>query len=349
MSKAATKKDNEYNAFLSALNEGNPDQLYFFYGEEHYLRERYLEKLRQQLVGEGFEDFNFRRFEGRGLTPAIIADAVDMLPVMAERTLIEVHDYDIFGEKEDAREALADLFSDLPEYVCLVFLFDTIEYKPDSRLKITKTLLKNAHAVEFSVQESEKVVRWVRRHIKDEGKQISPDDAEYLTFLTGGQMTALNTEIAKLCAYCVSDSITRADIDACVAPAVEAAAYKISDAVLNGSVSQAADLVRDILQLQEPAQKVLSTVSQSFRNLLYAKICLEAGKRKDYLMTNFHFKFDFQATNSIRYASKLSSEQCRKMVLICSEAAFDANSGIDTEDIMRDLLLRLFAVRNSSC
>ena len=38
------------------------------------------------------------------------------------------------------REALAALFDDLPEYVCLVFVYDLIEYKPDARTKLAAAL-----------------------------------------------------------------------------------------------------------------------------------------------------------------------------------------------------------------
>ena len=212
------QSDDSYRILTDDLKAGRAERLYFFHGEEPYLMERSLEQLRRLLIPEGAGAFNHHRFEGRSVTPQLLVDTVDLLPVFSERTLIEVRDYDLFKAPEADRAVLQQLLTDLPEYVCMVFIFDTVPYAPDTRTKMVKAVLACGQAVDFPLQESGRLVRWIVRHAADEGKEISRPDAEYLSFLTGGQMTALNTEIAKLCSYCSGKAITRADIDVCVTP-----------------------------------------------------------------------------------------------------------------------------------
>lgn len=337
--------DDSYRVLSDDLKAGRAERLYFFHGEEPYLMERSLEQLRRLLIPEGAGAFNHHRLEGKNVTPALLSDTVDLLPVFSERTLIEVRDYDLFKAPEADRAVLQQLLTDLPEYVCLVFIFDTVPYAPDTRLKMVKAVLACGQAVDFPLQESGRLVRWIVRHAADEGKEISRSDAEYLSFLTGGQMTALNTEIAKLCSYCSGKTVTRADIDVCVTPTVEAQSYRLADAVIAGDRRQAVSLLSDILQLQVPVHYVLGALSGTIRNLLYARLAIDAGKNAAWLESEFHIARSFQATRAMDSARRLTTERCRNMVLLCSEAALDANNG--GEEVLTDLLISLCCDRKA--
>ena len=62
MAARTTKKSGAALERLRAdLKAGSPANVYIFYGEETYLRDRYLEELRQLLVPAGFEEFNYHR------------------------------------------------------------------------------------------------------------------------------------------------------------------------------------------------------------------------------------------------------------------------------------------------
>ena len=69
MAAKATKKSGAALEKLRAdIKSGSPENVYIFYGEETYLRDRYLEELKALLVPEGFEEFNYHRLSGKGLT-----------------------------------------------------------------------------------------------------------------------------------------------------------------------------------------------------------------------------------------------------------------------------------------
>ena len=339
---AKPKTDSEqYKALEKAVKERAPGCLYIFYGEERYLLGHYLTSLRRILIPEGLEEFNHRKLDGKGLTASDIIGAVDMLPAFSERTLIEVSDYDIFKAPEADRKALAELFADMPEYACLVFVYDTLEYKPDKRLRDSKELLKNVSEVEFQTQEGEKITRWIARHIKECGKSISRADAEYLAFITGGSMTTLNTEIEKLCSYAKDELISREDIDVCVIPVSDAVTYKLTNALTKKDVAASFAILGDLLRMREAPHKIVYGISSSMRQLYYAKLCRENGRGSQYLMENFGVKYDFQARNLMQDATRFSLEKCRKSVGLCAEAALKMNSGSDPENALKELLSSL--------
>ena len=339
---AQKKSDNtSYDAFRSSLENGSPASLYFFYGEEHYLMNAALSKLRSLLVSEGFSDFNFRRFEGKNLSVRNLSDAVDALPVFADRTLIEVHDFEMFKCSEEIRRDLIKLFSELPEYVCLVFVYDTLEYAPDKRLKDTKELLKYAVPVEFCIQDQSRLVKWIKAHFASEGKRIDSQTAEYLSFVTGGLMSSLSNEILKISSFSAGDSITRDDVDAVVTPVIDAAAFRLSNAVADSRYDEAARILDDLIRMREPAHKILFYVSMTMRQLLAARLCIENGKSSSDLITMCGIRHEFQARNLMSSARRLDTAQCRDAVLLCAESAAAMNSGGDPEQILTELLAQL--------
>ena len=126
-----------YQKLKKDIKEGTIGTLYVFHGEEAYLRDFYLGQLKKKLLPAGMEEFNLHTLSGKEFDVKTLAQLVDCLPMMSERTLIVVNDYDIYKGDKDA---LAAVLRELPDYVCLVFVYDLIEYKADARTKLAALL-----------------------------------------------------------------------------------------------------------------------------------------------------------------------------------------------------------------
>ena len=362
---AQKKSTNDsYDVFYASMKAGQIGCFYIFHGEERYLLEHSLHELRRRLCPDGLDGFNYKRFEGRGLKINELDEAIDALPVFAERTLIEVHDYDIFKGKssidsdEESSEApltagktknsddndkrlLTGVLSNLPEYVCLIIVYDALPYKPDGRLKLDKEILKYAQVVEFKVQEQSRLTNWIQRHFDSAGKRISKADAEYLALITDGYMAALIGEIAKVSAYSNGDSISREDIDAVVTPVLSAYAYKLTDALIARKHITAMNILDELFQLREPPQKIIFNISLKMRQFLAARMCIDNQLGKSALMDICAIRYDFQALALMEAARKTTSSLCCEAVLLCSQAAFDLNSSPEPEARLIELVAHL--------
>lgn len=337
----------EYNALKLAVSSGQLGRFYIFHGEERYLLEFYLEQIRKLLVGNDFAEFNYKRFAGQGISVDELAAACDMLPAFAERTLIEVTDFDLFKANDEVKQKLIQLISDLPDYVCLIFVYDVIEYNPDGRQKLAAIIKKEAKVVEFSVQEQSEIVKWTKKHFSANGKKIDTPTAEHLVFITGGLMTALNIEIDKVSSSTNDDTITRAHIDALVSPVLDAVTYKLTDHIANSDFNAASAVLFDLLSMREPPHKLMFSISLKLRQLLAARLCLEGGRGEKALMDLCGIRFDFQARNLIASAKKITLEDCKRSVILSAETAYRMNLGGDPEDQLVELIIRL-AVRKRS-
>ena len=124
MAKKQEQPDN-LQMLKQAIRAKDPGRLYFFYGEEVFLLNHYLQQLRKVIIDELTESFNYHRFTNETFELRDFADAVENLPMMAERTMVQVDDVDLFKFPEDGRNKMAEILADMNVYfvAILVVLF----------------------------------------------------------------------------------------------------------------------------------------------------------------------------------------------------------------------------------
>ena len=165
-------------------------RLYIFHGEEVFLLHHYLEQMKKQLLDALTESFNFHRMNSETFDLQTFADAVENLPMMAEHTMVQVDEVDLFKLGESDRNKIAEILSDIPDYCTVVFTYETTPWKPDKRLKKLWEAIDDAGLiVEFAKQDQKDLAAWVTRHFMARDKRISTDLCLYLIDITGGTMT----------------------------------------------------------------------------------------------------------------------------------------------------------------
>lgn len=329
-----------------ALRDGQLKNLYVFHGEEAYLREYYLGQLKKALLPAGLEEFNLHTVQGKECSPEWLEQAVDCLPMMSEHTVVQVTDYDLFSGGESQRKKLLEVLSNLPDYCCLVFVYDLTSYKADGRSKLAALLKERGAVVEFRRQEQGDLTDWIVRRFKATGHTIDTEDARYLIFLCGDLMTNLISEIGKIAAYCSHPRVSRGDIDAVAIPQVDAVVFQMTDAITRKDFDKAASVLSDLLHEQQSPIMILSVMGKYFRQLYTARLCLESGGGRDEFMTLWAMRYSYQADKLLDAARKFSLPWCRHAVRRCAQTDLAMKSyGGDEEELLITLLLELSAGR----
>ena len=338
-----SKGGNSYKSLTDSLAAGRIAAFYILHGDERYLLERSLGEIRRRLCPDGLDGFNYKRFEGRSILTDDLEDAINTLPAFAERTLVEIHDFDIFKSEHKAR--ISEIMSDLPDYACVVLIYDTVAYKPDGRQKLDKEILSHAEVIEFTVQEQDSLVKWIKRHFSNYGKLISTYDAEYLVLITGGYMSSLHGEIGKVAAFAQGDAVSRTDIDAVVTPVLDTVSYKLADALIRREHSLAMRILDELFQMRESPHKLLFSISLKMRQLLAARICIDGNLGKNALIEMCGIRYEFQARALLDSARKTTIRNCREAVLLCAQTALELNSAPEPEARMIELIAKLALVK----
>ena len=346
--KKAQKSDEAFQKLKADLASGSLGCAYIFHGEESYLREYYLEEVKKKLIPAGFEEFNYHRMEGKELTVQTLSEMAEAMPMLAERTLIVVSDWDIFKLNEEQREKLIAFLEDIPPYCCVVFVYDTVDYKPNKTMKrLCKAVTDYVEAVEFKAADDNHLIAWISRRFKALDKEIDRQTAEYLIFLCGGLMTGLVQEIAKIGAYAKGKTITQKDIDAVADPVLSAEVFKMTDAVAQGDYNKAAAILGDLLKMQTEPIMILAALGSQLRRIYTARIAIDSGKDKYWLMELWDMRNDYQAKLLLTAAKRTSADWCADAVKMCQtlDRRLKSEKGIDAAGELKLLLVRLGARR----
>lgn len=326
----------------TAIRDRNPDRLYFFYGDEKFLLNHYLLQLRKVLIDEITESFNFHKLTSETFSLDEFSNAVENLPMMAETTMVLVDEVDIFKLGESDREKLAEVFSDIPDYCTVVFTYETTPWKPDKRLKKLWTAIeKFGTIVEFPKQELRDLVTWVTRHFAANKKRITPDLCAYLVEITGGTMTALSGEIAKICAYSGADEIRKADIDAVVEPVLDAVVFQMTDMLSRQDYGMALMKLKQLLQMQQEPIAILGAIGGHFRRLGVARVLLDQGKTSTDLM-KLCAMGDYAAKKNMAAARNFSAAFYGRASELIMETDRSMKTSYDTpQRLLEVLIMRL--------
>lgn len=319
------------------LKSKQPGSFYIFHGPEAYLRDYYLESLRNLLVEDFAEAFNYHRFSPETISLQAVADSVNAIPMMSPTSMVRIDDVNFFAIGEDAADYAA-IFSNLPSYCTVVLVYDTVEYKPDRRKKTIAEALELAREVCFQQPSERELISWIARHFKKLGKQITVDDAVFLIRRTGGDMTTLSAEIEKLGAYETEPAVSRRSIELLVEPVLEAAVFDLSDAVAAGRYETALQILHILLRRQEEPVVILATIGSQLRRIVEANRLRAAGKGKNDLMKLCSVS-SYPAQKAMEFSRRLSAEFPEKAVELCLEADRRMKTSFDDPKRVLELLV----------
>ena len=348
MAKKQEQPDNLQN-LKQAIRAKDPGRLYFFYGEEVFLLHHYLDQLRKVIVDELTESFNFHKLTSETFDIRDFADAVENLPMMAERTMVIVDEIDIFKMNEADREKMIDIFSDIPDYCTVVFTYETTSFKPDKRLKkLWDAVNKYGELIEFAKQSQRDLVAWITRHFAANQKRIQPDLCAYLIDITDGTMTSLAGEISKISAYSGADEIKKSDIDAVTEPVLDAVVFQMTDLLSQGEYGAALLKLQQLLKMQQEPIAILGAIGGHFRRLSTARTLLDNGKNASDLMRLCGLA-DYPARKTMSAASRFSSAFYGKAAELVLESDRQLKTSYDDPKRILEVLIMGLAreVRNA--
>lgn len=341
----AKKKNEEkfnYNETVRRLKDEGPQRLYFIWGPEDYLSDLFFQEIKKLCVTDEGDDFSYRRLTDRDFEPVALMEAIDSVPFLSERTLVEVRGVDT-NKLKDADEVLKAL-ADIPDYCTVVFINDST-FEPDKRLKFYKSFLKNCVEVHVTAQPGDQLLNWIVRRFSALGKGIEVNAAQRLISVSGDLMNRLIPEINKIASYARGDKVTVEDVNAVAHHIPEAVVFDMTECLARGENNEAMALLAELLSDKdnEPTQ-ILAIIGIQMRQLYAARVAIDANLGKDYVMKTCGLRFDFIATKLIVSARRYTTEQLKRAVELCAETDY-AMKSTKTEpvELLKECVMRIAA------
>jgi len=193
-------------AFRKSLQRGEFERVYYFHGEDDFLKEQAVRELVAAAVDPSTRDFNLDIRAAAELDAETLGILVGTPPMMAARRVVVVRD--VAALRKDARAALEGYLKDPAPDVLLILVAPAGE-----KAKVDKALEARAATVEFAPLTGDRVPRWIAHHVETVlGARITPDAAELLQQATGNELAALAAELDKLASYAGGGTIDEAAV-----------------------------------------------------------------------------------------------------------------------------------------
>ena len=265
--------DTEFMKLKNQLKEGKLGNLYLFFGDENYIKEVYLEKIRSAVDDGGFPDFNHISMDEKDINEDAVNDALESFPMFADHKLVIIKNSGIFSKpKEDVKKFWEKRIKEIPDYVTLVFDEKSI----DKRSVLYKLAAKTGLCVEFEYLKDVDIASWIEREARHAGKKISKNNAVYMASVCDSGLSYVKNELDKLINYC-DEEITASDIDRLVAKSLDTRVFELTDAIMVKNAPKAVALMYDFKTVKESAFKILYSISGVFDKLLRTKLMSAEG------------------------------------------------------------------------
>ena len=342
---AKKKKDEKqlnYKEEIRLLKSGGPARVYLLWGPEDYLRELYLQTLKELCVPEGEDSFSYKRMDGPELNLQELSDAIDALPFLTERSFVELRGVDLNRVKDG--DALQKLLEDVPDY-CTVAFVQSAAFEPDGRLKLIKFLKENTVELKFTEQTQDALVNWIAKRFAAHGKRVELEAAQHLIFVSGDLMNRLIPEIEKVAAYAKGDVVTVSDVDAVAHHLPEAVVFEMTDHLARREYNAAMEVLNELLsdKNNEPIA-MLAVIGGQMRRLYAARLAAEKNLGASYVMEVCKLRYDSIASRLIASSRGFSLQQLKRAVELCAETDYQMkSSSSDDLELLKELMLRIAA------
>lgn len=263
------------------LKIGKLSNIYLLYGEETFLLELCLKKIKI-CFGERKLGINEVKLDESNINQ-IISD-IETPAFGYEKKLIIVHHSGILKKqgKKNLNTELVNTISEfieknnqiIKESIVLVFIEQEVE-----KNELYKTIEQYGSVCEFKELKPIQIVPRLKTVCKAYNVQVEDSILKYLIERVGTNMQDLINEIRKLIEYTgANGTITKQAVDLLCIEQLDSIIFDLTDNLGNKRVDKALQVLHGLIYQKEPIQKILITLYNHFKKLYILKIAIKENK-----------------------------------------------------------------------
>ena len=251
--------------------------VYLFYGQEEFLMEKEIKKLKNELLDASFISMAYKVFDNPPFNTLI--ECVQSAPLMFGNTLsiISLEKY-LIGNKmslDDKQiESLDYSLSTLSDSVNIIFVCKVPRdenKKPDSRKKFYKTLAKYSQVKEFAQFKTyqKELNAEIAKMAKEKDLTISGDNIAFFIEQIGANLTLIDSELEKLkIALHPKKTIDAAAIKKYCVSSEDV--FVLADLIIQGNKNEVLKQYNLLTEKRHPLE-IFSVLQSNFQRFIYIK------------------------------------------------------------------------------
>lgn len=320
--------------------------IYLIYGDDSYLKNYYKDALAKK-ASDGDPFFNLQKFEG-DVDLQEVFDAVNQFPMMAERKSVVLSDFDFEHCAKSDFDRLIELISCANDTCVLVICFDTVDFdvkRGAKEKKILSTIEKAEGTIaEINHRSITALVKMLSDGAKKRGCNFGEIAARYLIEISGNDLSTLQNELNKLCAYVGSGDISKEIVEQIAVKSTDASVYEYVKQILCGNVSVALTMLDDMFFMRIEPMIILSTAASSYVDIYRAYTANIKGALKADIAADFKYPKNklFLIDRAAQNLKKFNSAKLRLSLAAIADADKALKSfGAEPRAVLEQLTVKL--------
>ena len=246
--------------------------VYLLYGEDEYLRNEYLKKIKKSF-GDVKLGINYVQIDENNVSN-IISD-IETPAFGFPSKLIIAKNTGLFKKKNALSETLADYLKTANlDGVEIVF----VEIEPEKN-SLYNAISKIGEVKEFKEQKLPQLITKVKSISKAYNVNIMENTASYFIECVGTNMSDIINELRKLIEYAGNGgTIVKEDVDSLCVKKSESIIFDLTDNLGRKKIAEAIEVLHNLIYAKEPIQRILIMLYNHFKKLYIIKLAIEENK-----------------------------------------------------------------------
>ena len=330
-----------YDVLEKELNSGKLEPLYLIYGEEEYLIDKALKKIKKSF-GELLDGMNFIQIDEESVSDII--ENIESPAFGFDKKLIIVRNSGLF-KKDGRKKAGSPIQEKIATYInenkSIIEDMVTIVFceKEADKNNVFTAIEKNGIVVECSGLKPNQIISNLKK-IAGMYKVNLPDDvANYFIEIAGTSMQELINEIRKLIEYAgEGGTITKIDVDNLTTKQIEGIIFDLTDNLGAKKTDKAIEVLDSLVYMREPLQKILVTLYNHFKKLYFCSIAINNNQDVTRAL-NLKPNQMFLVTKYKKQATLFKAQELRKLLEELANLDYNYKiGGIDLDIGLKSIL-----------
>jgi len=247
--------------------------IYLFTGNDAYLKREAVRKLKKALLGgNGSGAFNFNAYDIEKCPVKEVIDTLRSAPFASEKRLVLLERVE--AAPEAAQKAILRYIENPSKSSCLVMQSSSEKFSGS----FYREIVRCARELSFTLPEGGRLISWIEKEVRAEGKSIRRDAALLLKELKDGDAGALRCEINKLVTYIGARRvISLEDVEGLVGKSALRNVFEFVDVLSKKDAKKALVIAGDLLSAKKPIPEIFGMIGWHLRRIKKAKALLENG------------------------------------------------------------------------
>jgi DNA polymerase-3 subunit delta len=262
----------DFAQVLTKIEQGDIAPLYLFYGEERFLIERLVKKLRETLILPAQAEFTYYRFSGEEVDLTALCDLLNALPFFSARRLIILQNSDKL--KKSVIEPLVAYCRDPMECNCFVCIAE----KPNLKDPLYTAIARKGVIVHLRRLYRNQLGSWLEREATQLGYRLTPEASAYMVESGSEELAMLYSELLKVITYVgEKKTITLQEVSAVGGDEKMHSVFDLTEALARRHLGEGLKALDRLLAHGEPPLLLLRMITRQFRLLWQAMLYRRAG------------------------------------------------------------------------